>query len=618
MEPEAKYTLVGGSCWCCWRMLAAPSAGWPRQAAATRCSATRCTSPASRSKGWVRSDVRMKGIRVGSVTGFAFSEQQPGAVVVTIDIDAATPVQQEHAGGRRPQPDHRPGDDPAGEPAGGQSAAARPAPGQRDPVIAEGESQLQQFSETASELAQRADETMRRINATLSNENQAALAETLVNLRDVSSKARARRRGPTRRCCRSRAPPMRSASHAGLGRDVHRLADRYDALGAEAGTTLRDARRRCGRSAATSTQLSRPRREPARRRQSPSCGHQPAAARHRRCGRRRGAQVPRSARDPLRSGRSEPGPGGEPMNRRGAGLALAALLAGCGGLGAPPPQRYFVLETAPSRLAPGALQRDAMLLVAPTTASSFYDTQEIIYSRRAGERAYYQLSSWTEPPNRGLASAARRPPRRQRRLPRRVREHEQRARRPVAAHPPGRALSRCGRLARHGPGDAERGAERSGRTQPARPAQLQRLGAGRQLRRRRRGAGIRPGARPAARRGRRLGRRRRRRAPDSGRSRRSSESFRSRCRSGHHGASCRRPRPSGRTARSDHALHHPDLRRREELRHDVRGSEGEGGDVRRLHALRRRHAGRRRAARRRRARSPRTARPRSGSGTARR
>jgi cholesterol transport system auxiliary component len=45
-----------------------------------------------------------------------------------------------------------------------------------------------------------------------------------------------------------------------------------------------------------------------------------------------------------------------------------------------------------------------MLLVAPTTAASFYDSQEIIYSRRPGERAYYQLSSWTEPPNRSLAT----------------------------------------------------------------------------------------------------------------------------------------------------------------------------------------------------------------------
>ena len=94
------------------------------------------------------------------------------------------------------------------------------------------------------------------------------------------------------------------------------------------------------------------------------------------------------------------------MNRRRAGLGLtfAGLLAGCSGLSAPPAHRYFVLETAPTRLAPGALQRDAMLLVAPTTAASFYDTQEIIYSRRAGERAYYQLSSWTEPPNRSLGT----------------------------------------------------------------------------------------------------------------------------------------------------------------------------------------------------------------------
>ena len=94
------------------------------------------------------------------------------------------------------------------------------------------------------------------------------------------------------------------------------------------------------------------------------------------------------------------------MRRRAAGLALmlAGALAGCTGLSTPPAHRYFVLEPAPTQLAAGALQRDAMLLVAPTSAASFYDTQEIIYSRRPGERAYYQLSSWTEPPNRGLAA----------------------------------------------------------------------------------------------------------------------------------------------------------------------------------------------------------------------
>ena len=37
----------------------------------------------------VRSDVRMKGIRVGAVTGFSFSAQRPGTVEVVIGIDPA-------------------------------------------------------------------------------------------------------------------------------------------------------------------------------------------------------------------------------------------------------------------------------------------------------------------------------------------------------------------------------------------------------------------------------------------------------------------------------------------------------------------------------------------------
>ena len=89
--------------------------------------------------------------------------------------------------------------------------------------------------------------------------------------------------------------------------------------------------------------------------------------------------------------------------KRVAALALAVLLAGCAGLGAGQAQRYFVLEAAPSQLAAAAVRRELTVLVASTTASAFYDTQEIIFSRSAGQRAYYQFSSWTEPPNRTLA-----------------------------------------------------------------------------------------------------------------------------------------------------------------------------------------------------------------------
>ncbi|MEO8525187.1 MAG: ABC-type transport auxiliary lipoprotein family protein [Caldimonas sp.] len=90
------------------------------------------------------------------------------------------------------------------------------------------------------------------------------------------------------------------------------------------------------------------------------------------------------------------------MNRL-ATLAFVSVLAACTGLGPGQAQRYFVLEAAPSQIVAATTRRDAMLLVAPTTASAFYDTQEIIFSRSAGQRAYYQFSSWTEPPNRALA-----------------------------------------------------------------------------------------------------------------------------------------------------------------------------------------------------------------------
>jgi hypothetical protein len=49
--------------------------------------------------------------------------------------------------------------------------------GEAYPLIAEGASTLEQFSESVAQLAQHADETMQRINTTLSAENQRALAE---------------------------------------------------------------------------------------------------------------------------------------------------------------------------------------------------------------------------------------------------------------------------------------------------------------------------------------------------------------------------------------------------------------------------------------------------------
>jgi len=243
MEPEAKYTLVGGSVLALIALLVAAVAWLASASRGADVQRYKIYFARQSLEGLqVRSDVRMKGIRVGAVTGFSFAADRPGTVVVTIGIDPSTPVKASTQAVvdrnlitslatirlQNLTEDSLP--------------IARPPPGKPDPVIAEGASQLQQFSETANELAMRADETMRRLNTTLSDENQKVLTETLVSLRDLSrSTERAVARADTALVSVARTSDALGAATAGLGRDVHRLAERYDALGAEATTTLRDA-----------------------------------------------------------------------------------------------------------------------------------------------------------------------------------------------------------------------------------------------------------------------------------------------------------------------------------------------------------------------------------------
>jgi cholesterol transport system auxiliary component len=91
---------------------------------------------------------------------------------------------------------------------------------------------------------------------------------------------------------------------------------------------------------------------------------------------------------------------------RGSAAAAAGLLLwGCVSLGESEPQRYYVLEPAASNPAPQASPRAGTLLVAPTSASAFYETADIAYSRASGERAYYRSSHWTERPSVRLTEA---------------------------------------------------------------------------------------------------------------------------------------------------------------------------------------------------------------------
>jgi ABC-type uncharacterized transport system auxiliary subunit len=77
-------------------------------------------------------------------------------------------------------------------------------------------------------------------------------------------------------------------------------------------------------------------------------------------------------------------------------VLVAALIAGCLSPGSRDADRYFILE------APPGPHSSSSVLLAPSSAATFYDTQDIVYSRASGVRAYYQFNHWTERPQRAI------------------------------------------------------------------------------------------------------------------------------------------------------------------------------------------------------------------------
>jgi len=83
-------------------------------------------------------------------------------------------------------------------------------------------------------------------------------------------------------------------------------------------------------------------------------------------------------------------------------VVLAAVaLAGCAALGSRQADRYFALEANPSQLAP--TPRAPPVAALQTTASGFYDKQDIAFSREPGTRGYYQFNHWVERPRHTIA-----------------------------------------------------------------------------------------------------------------------------------------------------------------------------------------------------------------------
>jgi cholesterol transport system auxiliary component len=106
-------------------------------------------------------------------------------------------------------------------------------------------------------------------------------------------------------------------------------------------------------------------------------------------------------------------------------FALAALLSGCVNFGEPPNTPavvYYVLNDpalpVASRPASADAPRDSdplgaqaqhapTLLVLDTTTGSFYDTDQLVFSRSVGTRGQYQFARWTERPGKRFADLMR-------------------------------------------------------------------------------------------------------------------------------------------------------------------------------------------------------------------
>lgn len=100
------------------------------------------------------------------------------------------------------------------------------------------------------------------------------------------------------------------------------------------------------------------------------------------------------------------------MTRLAAAIAAAtALLAGCvsvsvGSADVPALTYYVLADARPTPAAGPAAGSSARLAIQGIGADPFADSTAIVYSRRAGERAFYQFASWTERPSQRFVHLA--------------------------------------------------------------------------------------------------------------------------------------------------------------------------------------------------------------------
>jgi phospholipid/cholesterol/gamma-HCH transport system substrate-binding protein len=231
MEPEARYTAIGAVLLVLLLAVAASAVWLTRSGARADFRYYTIYFEHQSLQGMqVGGAVEMRGIQVGRVAGFSLSRENINRVQVTIRVAGRTPVSSNTVAtverklltGIARIELETPGT-PAPE-------LTEIKPGERHPVIAEGHSDLEQFTDSLNRLAITGTSALAGVNELLSEENRKELLATLAALRNMSG-----------------AIATAAEDLSRSGRDIAAAAEKAGAaaqpVAVQAGATLRDLSR---------------------------------------------------------------------------------------------------------------------------------------------------------------------------------------------------------------------------------------------------------------------------------------------------------------------------------------------------------------------------------------
>jgi phospholipid/cholesterol/gamma-HCH transport system substrate-binding protein len=190
----------------------------------------------------VDSAVKMRGIKVGSVSKYEFVTRPAEAVQVLIRVDENTPIRQGAEAYVKRNVVTGLATIEISNPQGEAPLLEESPRGERYPVITEGSSELDRVAIAVSQMAENGAQVLEKMNTLLSDENQERISSTLANLKELSDHLAA-----NKQTLEQAVQGLKDASDefrfagASIAQAATRAEDSIQAVGNNAQTALKEA-----------------------------------------------------------------------------------------------------------------------------------------------------------------------------------------------------------------------------------------------------------------------------------------------------------------------------------------------------------------------------------------